>query len=297
MADRFRTTLDWEDVRFFVALARHRTLSATARALGVNHATVARRVTGLETGLGTALFERRADGYALTQAGQNLLAPAHAMEASAEAMAAAPAATGLSGRLRLTAPPTLADLFLTPELAGFQASHPGLEIEIRSDLRSLSLARLEADLALRYGRPEDGDIIARRLVAIRFDFYAAPIWRERLAGGAPPALVGFGDVDATVPEALWLAQHFSSAGFALRTNSHAGQARAAAAGAGIALLPHFVAATLPGLAPVDLGAAPPERTLWLLARQDVRTSAKIAAARDFLVELFARRRALFEGGD
>src|SRR5207253_2283583 len=114
MPDKKRTAdLDWEDVRYFVALARYGTLSATARGLRVNHATVARRVTSLETLLGRALFERRADGYALTAEGKAVLDEASAMdEAALSVLRRLDAGAALNGLVRLTAVRPLAESFL-----------------------------------------------------------------------------------------------------------------------------------------------------------------------------------------
>src|SRR4051794_29968453 len=128
MADRFRTGLDWEDVRFFTALARLGSLSATARALGVNHATVARRIAGLEVALGAKLFERRPGGYELTGQGRSALEAASAMEGAAQALSIIEPSPVLAGMVRLTATPSLAEGFLIPRLAAFREQHPALDL-------------------------------------------------------------------------------------------------------------------------------------------------------------------------
>src|SRR5207248_2018355 len=152
MPDKKRTGgLDWEDVRYFVALARYGTLSATARALRVNHATVARRVTGLETRLGRALFERRADGYALTAEGKAVLEEASAMdEAALSVLGRLDAGTELSGLVRLTVGRVLAERFLIDRLRTFHERYPAIDLEVIGGSRVLSLARREADVALRF---------------------------------------------------------------------------------------------------------------------------------------------------
>src|SRR5262245_62536484 len=105
--------LDWEDVRYFVALARHGTLSATARALRVNHATVARRIASLETLLGRPLFDRRANGYVLTVEGKEILDEANAMdEAALSVLRRLDAGTELSGLVRLAVGRVLAERLL-----------------------------------------------------------------------------------------------------------------------------------------------------------------------------------------
>jgi DNA-binding transcriptional LysR family regulator len=126
MPDKKRTEdLDWQDVRYFVALTRYGTLSATARALRVNHATVARRVTSLETVLVRVLFERRADGYALTVEGKAVLDVASAMdEAALSVLRRLDAGTELSGLVRVTAGRMLAENFLMIGLAVFMNAIP-----------------------------------------------------------------------------------------------------------------------------------------------------------------------------
>jgi DNA-binding transcriptional LysR family regulator len=126
MSDKKRTDrLDWEDVRFFAALARHGTLSATARALRVNHATVARRITSLETLVGRTLFDRRAKGYVLTAEGKDVLVEANAMdEAALSVLRRLDAGTELSGLVRLAVGRVLAERFLIDRLRAFHERYP-----------------------------------------------------------------------------------------------------------------------------------------------------------------------------
>src|SRR5215469_750014 len=162
MPDRFRTGLiDWEDVRFFAALARHGSLSAAARALTVNHATVARRLAALEQSLGTRLFKRRPTGYELTPAGRNALDSADAMEGAAAALARLEPAASLTGLVRITATPSLAGGFLIPRLAALRELHPALDMEILAEPRPVSLQRHQSDIALRLGRPERGELLGQ----------------------------------------------------------------------------------------------------------------------------------------
>ncbi len=241
MADRFRTGVDWEDVRFFAALARHGSLSAAARALAVNHATVARRVAGLERALGVALMERRPDGCKLTQAGRSALQAASAMQDSADILRRIGNAPAVAGLVRITATPSFAEGFLIARLNVFREQHPDIDIELINDTRTVSLSRREADLAIRLGRPSDSELIARRVATLRFGFYATPAWKERLAAGAEPILIGFDETNAHRLEAVWLARHFGGTRFAFRCNSQISQVKAASEGYGVAMLPHFLA--------------------------------------------------------
>lgn len=269
-------------MRHVLALARHGTLSATARALGVNHATVARRVAALEATLGRVLFDRRADGYALTMDGQALVEVAAPMEAAALAVLnRLDHGSGLSGSVRLTATRAMADGFLAPRLGALAQTHPGIALEIVTGSRAFSLARREADMALRLGRPADSSLRGRRLARVGHAFYATEIWRGRPAE-AP--LIGFDADSQGVPEAAWLDRFAAGRRFALRSDSWATQAAAAAAGVGVALLPHYLAVAQPGLARVDLGALPPDAELWLLVRPDLAAVPRVRAVADFLVE-------------
>src|SRR5579859_7089116 len=122
--------LDWEDLRFALALARHGSLSAAARALGVNHATVSRRVAGLDAALGATLLERRPTGYVLTAAGRAVLQEAAVMEQAASRLPRFDAAPPLGGMVRLSAPPSLAESFLTSRFGPLLERHPGLDIAL-----------------------------------------------------------------------------------------------------------------------------------------------------------------------
>lgn len=290
MADRFRTAPDWEDVRHFAALARHGSLSAAARALGVNHATVARRLAGLERTLGARLVERRPTGYELTAAGRDALQAAGAMETAARLLPRRDAPAALAGLVRLTATPTLAEAFLVPRLGLLQQRHPTVDLEVIADLRAISLPRHEADVALRLARPQDGDLIARAVATLHFGFYGAAAWRDRIGAGEAPIFVGFDEAGAHLPEAAWLARQFPTCRLGFRTNSQMSQASAARAGCGVALLPIFLGAADPDLVPIPIEPLPPSREVWLLTRRDGMSTPPIRAVTDFLVELFQRER-------
>lgn len=298
MPDKKRTAaLDWEDLRYFVALARYGTLSATARGLRVNHATVARRVTGLETRLGRALFDRRADGYALTVEGKAVLDEARPMEEAAlSVLNRLDAGTGLSGMVRLTVGRVLAERFLIDRLRAFHERYPAIDLEVVGGSRVVSLARREADIALRFGSPKDSELVARRVARITFSLYASPACRDRLKAGDTPVFVGFDEESDFVAEAAWLTRRFGNRRFSFRTPSQTTQAAAARAGYGVALLPRFVAADDRGLVQVMPKERLPERDVWLLIRRDLTKVPRVRAVADYLVEVFRRDRKLFAGG-
>ena len=288
MRDRKRTAiLDWEDVRFFVALAHHGTLAATARGLKVRHATVARRLAHFESTLGKPVFTRGRAGYALNAAGHTALAEATEMESRASALTQhREAAPGISGLVRITIPRVFADGFLAEHLAPLLCTHPGLELEIVATSRNLGLARNEAEIALRLARPAGGELVARRAATLDYGFYVSPGYHSRLTAGEPPAFIGFDADSEYAPEAAWAKRFLADKHVTLRANSQTAQAAAARSGLGIALLPALLARNLGALKPVQLSATPPSRELWLLMRPDVARLARVRAVADHLVTTF-----------
>ena len=288
MTDKKRSAaLDWEDLRFFAALARHRTLAATARALGVTHAAVTRRLASLESSLGRPLFTRGGDGLTLNAIGVAALAQAEQMEFAASALSVQrDQSSEIEGRVRITVARVLADGFLAAELASLTARFPHLEIELVATSRNASLARREAEIALRLARPASGDLVARRVATLDYGFYASPTYAARLAEGHSPVFIAFDENHELAPDALWARSFLADKCVVLRANSEASQAAAARGGAGIALLPGLVARAGGGLVPITLSQQPPSRELWLLVRPDVSRLARVRAVADHLVGTF-----------
>ena len=183
MADEKRTEIDWQDLRVFLALGRHGSLSAAARALGVNHATIARRLHSLEDSLGEKLVERRPEGFVLTLAGTHTLAIASDMDSASRTLGRAGPDGAPKGLVRINAPPGLTHGYLGAKLSTMAAAFPGLDIDLATDVRSISLERHEADIAVRIGRPDDGDVIAKPVATIAYGFYATAEVCARLTAG------------------------------------------------------------------------------------------------------------------
>jgi DNA-binding transcriptional LysR family regulator len=289
MSNRARD-LDWEDLRAFAALAEAGTLSAAARRLRVTHATVSRRLAALEKTLGEALFERRPDGYVLTQRGRAIAEEVQAMQAAALTIVQRlDNKSEPRGLVRITSSRPLADLFLVPRLAPFYRAHPDIDLSLLIEDRTVSLARHEADIALRLGSPKDSALLGRRVAKLAFGFYAAPAYLKQR--DALPRMIGYDDSSELVPEAAWLDQRFDGRRFVFRSNSQVSHMAAARAGLGVALLPHFMAA--PELQMIDLGVLPAARELWLLLRPDSADVPRIRVTADALAALFKREAALF----
>lgn len=299
--DRRVEHLRWEDLRFFWSLARHGTLSATARALGVNHATVARHLARLEGRLGLILFDRRADGYVPTLDGEAVLAEVTAMHDATEAIAARAFANakegegrGVGGTVRLTATRALTDEWLAGCFTTLLRDHPSINLEVLAESRNLSLARREAEVAIRLAEPEDGDVIARRGVTIGHGLYAAPAVAAAVRVGEDAPFIG--DLDDQLPESRWLERLARGRRFSFRGDSLPARRAAAAAGWGVALLPHYLVSENSGLERLELEEEPPNREAWVLVRRDLISVPRVRVVVDWLLESFRRDAHRFDPG-
>ena len=299
MADKNRTALgDWDNIRFFLALARAQTLSGAARALRVNHATVARRTAALEAELGCSLFVRREDGYALTLQGQAIFVTAEAMERSALAITPLDSlGAGLQGKVRITTVPSIAQGLLLSCLAKFVEHRPELTLEFQLETRVASLARRESDIALRLGHPKDSSLWGKKLANVSYAFYGTRRQAESFAEGDVPRLIGFDEDDVDVAENIWLRKTFPQMKSGLRVSGVIAQAAAARAGYGFALLPRFIGDADEALDEVKHLASMPPRELWVLSPKDLIRVPRIRAVFDAIVEAIGQNRVLIEGHD
>ncbi len=293
MTDRKRTgQLDWEDVRYFLALSRSGTLSGAARMLRVNHATVARRVGALEATLGKVLFDRRADGYGLTPNGEAVLDIAVAMERSALALPESLEEKAFHGTVRLTTVGSLANYLLVDRLAMFARQHPGITLEVLTDIRVMSLARREADIALRLGRPKDSDLVGRNLASVHYGFYIA---RDLTEGDACARFITSEADNAGITEAAWLVKRLESRSISFRSNSIEAQAAAARAGFGIVMLPRYMGDRDSGLREVHPMEPHPPRQLWLLSPRELNQVHRVRLVLDAIAEIITENKDLIEG--
>lgn len=294
---------DWDDLRFFLAVARAGRLTVAARRLGADHATVSRRITALETALKAKLFERRPQGYGLTEHGERLLAKAEAMET--EALAAASEIGGadlaLSGAVRIGAPDGFGSVFLGPRMARLAESYPDLEIQLIATPRLLSLSKREADIAISLAPPKEGKIVARKLTDYRLRLYAS---RDYLARHAPPqqpedlfdhVIVGYIDDLIFTPELDYLDEVAKGLRAQVQSSNILAQMNAAVAGAGICVLPDFLAAREPSLVCVLPDQVALTRSFWLIVHADLKDVARVRAIVEFLVRETKANRAAFLG--
>lgn len=270
--------MDWDELHTFLAVARHGTLSAAARALGVTQPTMGRRLAAMEARTGARLLQRLPGGYALTPLGETILGNAERIEA--EVLAAERAITGkdvaLEGVVRLTTVDSLAARIVTPALVALQRQHPGITIELVPDMRSLSLSKREADLALRMSRFEGHEVAARRVGSLAMGFYGSREVVARL-DDSQPRLVTVMDDQAHLPEARWLRETFPEASVGFQSNSREVQVQAARAGAGIAALARYRADVEPELVRIANGQPDLVREIWLGVHVDMRHMPRVRA--------------------
>jgi len=267
---------DWNGIRYFLEVARLGTLSAAARALDVEHTTVARRIATLEQHLGLHLFDRLPQAWRLTCEGESLVPYARRLEEEALALAHAAHAHGTtSGPVRVSAPPIFASRFLLPRLAPALALAPAIQLQLLGEAREANLARREADIALRLGRPADERLAGRPLANVGYGFYAHPRWGE--VAEVDWRFLRHGDEDGGGDTARCLREFAAGRSVAFASNDLLILCEAACAGLGVALLPHFLARDDRRLVALASGWGV-QRPLWLAIHPEVRRSPRVAWA-------------------
>ena len=294
---------DWDDLRFFLAVARSGRLTAAARRLGADHATVSRRITSLEESLKAKLFERRPQGYALTGHGEQLLAKAESMETEALAIQSeiGGADMALSGTVRIGAPDGFGSTFLASRFAGLAKAYPGLELQLIAMPRLLSLSKREADVAITLAPPKEGKVVARKLCDYRLGLYAAQDYLDANPPITAPEdlfghrIVGYIDDLIFTPELDYLDEVAKGLRAHIQSSSVLAQMNAVAAGAGIGVIHHFMAVDEPRLVPVLPESVSITRSFWLLVHADLKDVARVRAVVDFIVRESKANRALLMG--
>jgi len=283
--------VNWDDLRYFLEVARTQRASGAAKRLGVDHTTVARRVRELETALGTVLFEKsRAGGFVLTAEGQRLLAYADAVETTVQSASEqfAGGASSLSGHVRVGTTEGFGCFFLSAQLSRFAAKHPDISIDLLPVPHFVSLSKREADLAIMLERPERGQYVYTRLCDYRLRLYGTNEYLNR----RPPvkavsdlrdhAFTSYVTDLAFSNELLYLDRAIPNANANLRSTSVIAQYHAALQGDALAILPCFMAEPNPLLVPILPDEVVVTRQFWLCCREDLRKLRRITALWNYL---------------
>lgn len=291
---------DWDDLRVFLTLARAGRLTEAARQLHVSHPTVARRLKALEQRIGARLFDRLPDRYALTPAGEQLLADAEAMERAADSIERRSAGLGdtAHGTVRLSAGEATA-AFIARRLPRLRRNQQCIEIELVATHTLANLSRREADLLVREQVPDLASLVTRRLGRVAYAIYAGaarptprPESREELRL-LPWA--GFDEEHAYMPGQAWLQELLQGARPAIRVNDWLVLLDVVRAGAAVALLPCHLGDGDPALRRIGPPLPEVSAEQWLLVHRDLRALPRVRAVMDALVALFQEERAALEG--
>ena len=281
--------MDWEDLRYFSSLVRYRSLAAAARSLGVEHATVARRVASLERTLGLKLVDRRGRRLVVTADGERIAAVAERMESDAMAIRrlADGATMDISGEVTISAPPAFAASFLAEPLVALQREHPGIRVRLVNDARIASLDHREADVALRLSRPDEGDYTISRIGEVSFRLYASSRYLAATSHNEWQ-FVSYEAPLGDAPQNIHLKGIAGDRPVAFSSASIEMQRSLAAAGAGLALLPDFAVSPADGLVEVVYPRTPLRRDVWLVVHTDMRTAHAVRMVTDCLRDWFLR---------
>lgn len=291
--------LEWDDLRYVLAVAEAGSLAGAARELRVNHSTVLRRIAAFEQKLGLRLFERLPTGYVLTAGGEELVAAARSISGTVTELERRIAGQDLrlSGTLRITAPDTLMGSILPDILAEFGEAHPGIALEVAVSNLMFNLTKRDADVALRAADNPPATLVGRRIGKIAFAIYAAPAYlaRHDHADLAEHRWVGPDDTLAGTSVARWMQSKLPKSEIVLRADSLLAMQHAAVAGLGLVALPCYLGDSVPALSCVRRPMPEMETALWILTHEDLRAAARVRAFTDFAYGAFRKRRALLEG--
>lgn len=292
--------MNWDDLRFVLALSKAGSLARAAKALKVDHTTVGRRIEAVEADLGVRLFTRTTTGYVLTADAERLLPDiahvedaVHAVERGAHAQH-----DSLEGRVRITSGETFGVCYLAPRLAAFGREHPGLTIELVTGGEVLDLARREADIAVRFFRSRHENLVVRRVAEIAHALYASADYLARRPFKKGGELRDHPILTTTsgpgVVEAAWVEKITGSARPAFVSNMTMALVEAARASAGIAVLPRYLGDREPTLRRLPMPDEPRE-PIWITVHRDLKQAPRVRVVLDFLGDCLKNDRGLLVG--
>lgn len=285
-------SINWDDLKFFLALSREGSVSAAGKSLGVNHTTVARRIGALEKRLGTRLFDRQSDGYEMTQSAENLYTHALAIEERAQAIDREVFGQDaeLKGPLKLTIAHDVASRLIVPNLCRFRRAYPNIDIDLLTTKGMVDLAAREADIAVRLTAKPPDYLIGREVMPLRHGVYAS---RQYLEIENDPDFVVLYRSELEMPE--WVREHFPRVKVAFRVDDVSTMLAAVRNGAGLARMPCYIGDSDPDIVRLDLRLTPSTWGIWILSHVDLRSSARVRVCREFLFETLTEQRDLILG--
>ncbi|AZF66044.1 Transcriptional regulator, LysR family [Pseudomonas sp. LBUM920] len=297
-------SLNWDDLKFFLEVARTRKASVAAKRLAVDYTTVSRRISSLEVSLGTLLFEKsRTNGFVLTAEGQRLLGYAESIESTLHMACEQVSGSGvaLSGHVRMGCTEGFGSFFVTPQLSHFVDTYPAISVDILPLPHFISLSKREADIVIALERPEHGPYVCCKLCDYKLQLYATQDYLDQHPPIQSPAdlaehpFISYVDDLAFSSELLYLANVVPGASASLRSTSVIAQYVAAQQGRSMAILPCFLAAQDPRLLPVLGEQISITRQFWMYCREDLRKLKRITLLWDYIREVTEQNTGLLMG--
>lgn len=291
--------LDWNDLRYLLAVAEHGSLSGAARALSVNHSTVLRRIGRFEEQLAVRLFERLPGGYVLTGAGEALANSARQISDTVTSVERRIVGQDLrlSGQVRVATTDTLALFILPGVVARFRDAHPEVQIELFAGNPQADLTRRDADVAVRPTRQPPEHLIGRKVCRVAYAPYAGKSYlAQQRARTALPKHTWLAPDDSMASSVVgtYMQRQLQGAAISFRANSLALLAKACEAGLGVAMLPCYLGESV-GLTRIRDPLDEVSTDLWLLSHADLRKTARVRALIDFLGDALSKQKPLIEG--
>lgn len=295
--------MNWDDLRYFLAVARHGGLTGAGKELKASASTVARRIEALEASLRTRLFERRPDGYGLTEHGRGVLDKAVAIEAR---MSELEDGFGdqdgrVAGIVRIVTVETLAHHLIIPQLSRLQQAQPALSLSVAINASFARLAQREADIGLRLCRPEHGSFTVRRIGTLAFGLYGAPDYLKDhpIATASLPIsgqrLVTWGDPLSYMALPVALQAWTQDGSPVLVVDSMQAQLLAIRSGSGLGVLPCILADAETGLVRVMPELCRREEPIWLVVHEDIARTKRVQLVCAFLERLVREHQAALGG--
>ncbi len=291
--------LDWDDLRFFLAIARHGTLAAAAKELHVTQSTVGRRLASMQSGMGVRLLQRTADGYVLTLAGESIRGHVERVEAEALSVEHAVAGhdTRQAGLVRVSSSQFVTSHLLAPCFAALHLRHRDILVESHPVLPGEPLATRDAEISVRLRRFEHSAVVTRSVGTLGFGLYASRSYLARfnepdVSGGCPGhQLITLLEEEELPEQATWLHDYAGRAQVVLKADSYETQHWAAYCGGGIALLPRFRADAEPELRRIGTPVPIPGSELWLGVHRENRATPRVRTVLDCISETIRGRSA------
>ncbi len=295
--------MEWDSIRYFLAIVRNRSLTGAAKELNVSASTVSRNLELLENTINIPLFVRHQSGYILNDHGQALKEKAEELEDAALSFEAIAQSRNkeASGTVSIATAENIANQIIIPAMSDFFQTYPSITIDLLTGIPPINIGKREADIALRLSRPDRGNVLIRKLGVQAWAFYRSK--RSNLEISEPLTessiqlypTICWSETMVSLAVPSWLNQFMNHSTTSIKCSSLQGLYSAAKAGFGIALLPCFMGDTSEELTKIAFKGDLVQEEIWLVINQDMRHSKSVGLVADFLAEVVKKNAPLFSG--